>query len=167
MARHASEPVLVPWRLGFSQQQLQLLQTPGVFLRWLGWLGWWWHIYIYIIYMILFIYRCATRFLETKMHPISPFTCGISGSSQTNPCGFLSFFSGRWTQLFGFDGPLTFDDGKGRRSLTAFLPKGQVFLATLWQIAVWNFIEIMRVWYICICICIKYVYLCRDSAPYQ
>lgn len=26
MARHASEPVLVPWRLGFSQQQLQLLQ---------------------------------------------------------------------------------------------------------------------------------------------
>ena len=159
MARHASEPVLVPWRLGFSQQQLQLLQTPGVFFGVIGVIGVMvTYIYIYIIYMIFniiyfmhyifnIIYICVTRLLETKMHPISQIIGGNLRIFSKKSLRFSQLLA-VWRSCLASPAwpPLTFDDGKGRRS-PCISSKRASFSCNCLTNCCMKLSEIMRVWY--------------------
>lgn len=133
------------------------------FLGSLGWLGWWWHIYIYYM-MFNIIYICVTRLLETKMHPISQIIGGnlrifSKKSLRFSQLCFWPFDAAVWLHQHG--PPPNLRWWKGTKITMHFFQKGKLFLQLFDKLLYetdWNYAS--DIIFICICICMKYVYLC-------
>lgn len=93
------------------------------------------------------IYICVTRLLETKMHPISQIIGGNLRIFSKKSLRFSQLLA-VWRSCLASPAwpPLTFDDGKGRRS-PCISSKRASFSCNCLTNCCMKLIEIMRVWY--------------------